>query len=50
MQYEIPITSGKKVMAKVKGSRSQGQNLWYQVKGLVTSNTHVQHESPISCC
>ena len=29
-------------------SRSQGQKLWYHVKGLVTMNTHVQYESPIS--
>ena len=30
-------------------SRSQGQKLWYHVKGLVTRNTHVQYESPITC-
>ena len=55
MQYESPITCGKKVMAKVKvyskvgqTSRSRGQKLWYQVKGLVTRNTHVQYESPIT--
>ena len=30
-------------------SRSRGQNLWYHVKGLVTRNTHVQYESPITC-
>ena len=30
-------------------SRSRGQKLWYHVKGLVTRNTHVQYESPISC-
>ena len=29
-------------------SRSRGQNLWYNVKGLVTRNTHVQYESPIT--
>ena len=29
-------------------SRSPGQKLWYHVKGLVTMNTHVQYESPIS--
>ena len=29
-------------------SRSQGQKLWYHVKGLVTRNTHVQYESPTS--
>ena len=27
---------------------SQGQKLRYHVKGLVTRNTHVQYESPIS--
>ena len=57
MQYESPITSGKKVMAKVKVFQKlvklQGQGhevikLWYHVKGLVTRNTHVQYESPIS--
>ena len=25
-----------------------GQHLWHHVKGLVTRNTHVQYESPIS--
>ena len=29
-------------------SRTQGQKLWHHVKVLVTSNTHGQHESPIS--
>ena len=29
-------------------SRSQGKNLWYHVKGLVTSNACVQYESPIT--
>ena len=29
-------------------SRSQGQKLWYRMKGLVTRNTHVQYESPIT--
>ena len=27
---------------------SLGQKLWYGVKGLVTRNTHVKYESPIS--
>ena len=58
MQYESPISPGKKVMAKVKSfskvsqtsrSRSQGQKFWYFVNGPVTRNTHVQYESPISC-
>ena len=58
VQYESPITCGKKVMAKVLKffeSRSNfkvnvpGQKLWYHEKGLVTSNTHVQYESPITC-
>ena len=31
-------------------SRSGGQKLWYNVKGLVTRNTHVQYESPITSC
>ena len=57
MQYESPISSGKKVMAKVNvfskvgqtsRSRSRSQKVWYHVKGLVTRNTHVQYESPIS--
>ena len=29
-------------------SRSQGQKLLYHVKGIVTRNTHVQYESPIT--
>ena len=29
-------------------SRSQGQKLCFHVKGLVTRNTHGQHESPIT--
>ena len=29
-------------------SRSRGKKLWYHVKGLVTRNTHVRYESPIS--
>ena len=54
-QYEIPISSGLKVMAKVnffsgvgQPSRSQGKKLWYHLKGLVTRNAHVQYESPIT--
>ena len=30
--------------------RSQGKKLWYHVKGLVTTNTHVQYESLIASC
>ena len=57
MQYESSFTSGLKAMAKVKvflkvgqtsRLRSQGQNLWYHVKGLVTRNTHIQYESSIT--
>ena len=29
-------------------SRSRGKNFWLQQKGLVTRNTHVKYESPIS--
>ena len=29
-------------------SRSRGQTLWYHVEGIVTRNTHVQYESPIT--
>ena len=29
-------------------SRLQGKILWYHVKGIVSRNTHVQHESLIS--
>ena len=29
-------------------SRSQGHKLWYHMKGLVTRDTYVQYESPIS--
>ena len=28
-------------------SRSRGQKIWYDMKGLVTNNTHVQYESSI---
>ena len=28
--------------------QGQGKKLWYHLKGLVTRNTHVQYESPIS--
>ena len=52
VQYESSISSGLKVMAKVKvfrqTSRSLGQKLRYHVKGIVTRNTRVQYESPIS--
>ena len=49
MQYESPITSGKKVMAKVKVFFKNWSNFKvkvmrsYHVKGLVTRNTHVQY-------
>jgi hypothetical protein len=29
-------------------SRSRGQNVWYQQKGLVIRNTHMKYESPIT--
>ena len=48
MQYESPVTSGKKVMTQTSRSRSRGQKLRYHVKGLVTRNTHVQYESPVT--
>ena len=54
-EYKSLITSGLKVLAKVKvffkvgqNSRSQGKKLWYHGKGLVTKNTHVQYESLIT--
>ena len=34
-------------VGQISRLRSQGQKLWYDVKGLVTRNTHVQYESPI---
>ena len=37
-------------MVPCERSRSQGQKLWYRVKNLVTRNTLVQYESPISSC
>ena len=50
--YNMKASSGLKVMAKVKvffskvgqtsRSRSQGQQLWYHMKGLVTRNTHMK--------
>ena len=54
MQYESPISSGKKGMAKVKvfqkkvKFQGQGKKLRFQVKGLVTRNIHVQYETPNS--
>ena len=59
MKYEIPTSYGLKVMANVKvfskvgqssrsRSRSQGQKLWYHVKGLVIRYAHVKYESPTS--
>ena len=57
MKYESPISHGSEIMTKVKvflkvgqtsRSRSLGQKLWSDVKGLVTRNTHVKYESPIS--
>ena len=35
-------------VGKTSRSRSQGQKLWFHLKGLVTRNTHVQYESPIT--
>ena len=58
MQYESPITCGKKVMAKVKvfqkyvklqGQGPEVKKLRYQVKDLVPGNTHVNYHSPITC-
>ena len=55
MKYESPVSHGSEIMTKVKvffkvgqtsRSRSLGQKLWYDVKGLVTRNTHVKYESP----
>ena len=57
MKYESTTSSGKKVrpwlkfsfkVGQTSRSRSQGKKLWYQVKGLVTRNTHVQYASPIT--
>ena len=49
MQFERPITCGKKVTAKVKVFQKQvklqGQKFQYHVKDLVTRNTHVQYKS-----
>ena len=42
-----PMLKFFKSKSKVK-SRSQGQKLWYHVKGLVIRNTHVKYESPTS--
>ena len=57
VQYQSPITSEKKGLAKIKvfskvgqtsRSRSPGQKLWYHMKGFVTRNKHVQHQSPFT--
>ena len=45
MQYESPITSGLKVMAKVKVSQKQVKLQGHKVKnvkGLVTRNKHMK--------
>ena len=34
--------------AKLQGQVHDVKKLWYHVKGLVTRNTHVKYESPIS--
>ena len=47
VQKVLPRLSFFKVGQKSR-SRSRSQNFWYQQKGLATSNTHVQYESPIS--
>ena len=58
MQYESPMSSSLKVMAKVKvfqkkvklqGQGHKANNYGSMVKGLATRNTHVQYESPITC-
>ena len=52
VQYESPISSGRKVMTNVKVIQKEGQIsrsmsedkiLWYHVRGLITRNTHVQY-------
>ena len=53
VQYESPITSGKKVMAQVKvfqkyvELQGQGHTLLYHVEGPVIGNTHMKYESSI---
>ena len=55
-QYKGPITSGKKVMAKVKFFKSSSNfkvnvtrsKIMYHLKCLVTSNRHVQYETCIN--
>ena len=37
-----------KRVGQTSRSRSRGQKLWLHAKGIVTSNTHVQCESPIT--
>ena len=44
--YDQGYSSAK--VGQTSRSRSRGQKLWYHVKGLVISNTHVQYESCIS--
>ena len=56
MQYESPTSwfksygQGQSLLkvGQTSRSRSQGQNVWYHLKGLVTRNTYVQYESPTS--
>ena len=56
VQYESSITSVWKLLRRLKFSKvdqnsrsgSQGQKLWYHVKGFATKNTHMQYESSIT--
>ena len=56
MKHESLISSGFKVMAKVKvlskvgqtsRSRSKGKKNWYHVEGLVIGNIHMKYGSSI---
>ena len=52
MKYKSPIPHGSQAMTKVKvktsRSRSLGQKLWKDVKGIVTRNARLHYESPSS--
>ena len=55
--YEVSISYGSKVIAKVKVfryvgqrslSRSLGQNPWQDQKGIITKNAHLKYQSSAS--
>ena len=49
LSNDSKVTTNVKVfrhLGKRSWSRSQGENFWYEQKGLITRNVHVKYESP----